>query len=81
VSKEPRERPKDIVAKDSGGEGLKPEVQRPDLVQFELNLEDAPLFASQARHLNRGAVEYVEQYTTEDGKKGEKKWRFKPPGS
>ena len=55
------------------------QLKRPDLVQFELNLEDAPLFASQARHLSRGAFEYVEQYTTEDGKKGEKKWRFKPP--
>ena len=55
------------------------ESKRLDLVEFELNLEDAPLFASQARHLSRGAVEYVEQYTTEDGKKGEKKWRFKPP--
>jgi hypothetical protein len=79
LSKGREGRPKDVVAKESGGEERKPGVQRPDLVQFELNLEDAPLFASQARHLNRGAVEFVEQYTTEDGKKGEKKWRFKPP--
>jgi hypothetical protein len=79
-----KEKPKDdaargTLAKQDGGKDQNSDLQRPDLVQFELNLEDAPLFASQARHLSRGAVEYVEQYTTEDGKKGEKKWRFKPP--
>ena len=76
-----RGKDRDAAWEDSRGglDARASESQGLDLVQFELNLEDAPLFASQARHLSRGAVEYVEQYTTEDGKRGEKKWRFKPP--
>ena len=55
------------------------EGSRADMVHFELNLEDAPLFATQARNVNRKVVEYTEHYRTKDGSLGQRTWRLKPP--
>jgi hypothetical protein len=52
---------------------------RADMVHFELNLEDAPLFATQARNADRKVVEYTEHYRTKDGSPGQRTWRLKPP--
>ena len=55
------------------------EDSRVDMVHFELNLEDAPLFATQVRNVNRKVVEYTEHYRTKDGSPGQRTWRLKPP--
>lgn len=53
--------------------------QRPEMVDFERNLEDLALFGSHPKDAETGYLEYVERYRMSDGSEGQKRVRFKPP--
>lgn len=55
------------------------EEQRPDMVDFERNLEDLALFGAHPKDPDTGYLEYIESYRTPDGGEGERRVRFKPP--
>ena len=51
----------------------------PEIINVELNMEEPPLFAGQARQVGGGYLEHVQEYKKPSGEVGKRIWRWKPP--